>query len=161
MRGTTPDQFGAYERILLLLDQSPCGEVFRIGIGYLLVPLSSSNSSASVHPELTLAYWFLGVLLALRLVPVVIRKTLPFPERVVTVWSERRQIAKRFDSYQWRKLIWFGVGLSAYAVSVGRFRGPSAVLTILCVIGGLLGAWAWARARRQKTVTGSTAQQEG
>ena len=122
------DEFSAYERTLLLLDQSPCGELYRIAIGYFLVPLSSSSSSASVHPELTLACWFLGVLLALRLVPVVIRKILPFPERVVAVWAERRQIAKRFDSYQWRKLVWFGIGLSAYAVSVRRFDGPSAVL---------------------------------
>jgi hypothetical protein len=155
MRPSSLDQFSAYERILVLLDQSPCGEVYRIAIGYFLVPLSLSNSSASNHPGLSLACWFLGVLLALRLVPVVIRRILPFPERVLAVWAERRKIAKRFDSYQWRKLVWFGVGLSAYAVSVRRFDGPSAVLTVLCLIGGVLGALAW----RQKTVTAGAAQE--
>lgn len=153
MSANSPDQFRAYERIMVLLDQFPCGAVYRIAIGYFLVPLSS-YFFASVHPGLSLVSWFLGVLLALRLVPVVFRRILPFPERVIAVWAERRQMAKRFDSYQWRKLVWFGVGLSAYAVSSRQFGGTSAALTVFCVLGGALGIWAW----RQRTVAGSAAQ---
>jgi hypothetical protein len=165
MSGPDSAEFSAYERILLLIDESPCAEVFRIAIGYFLVPLSSSSSFESTHPALNLAYWFFGVLLALRLVPVVIRQILPFPQRVAAVWVERRQIAKRFDSYQWRKLVWFGIGLSAYALSMRRLDGAGAVLTVLCLIGGVLGALAWRQrsigplAGRAGTVAGKAAQE--
>ena len=47
MSGPDSAEFSAYERILLLLDQSPSAELFRIAIGYFLVPLSSSSSFAS------------------------------------------------------------------------------------------------------------------
>lgn len=154
MSANSPDPFRADERILLLLDQFPCGAAYRIAIGYFLVPLSS-YLPASVHPGWNLASWFLGVLLALRLVPVVIRKILPFPERVIAVWAERRQIAKHFDSYQWRKLVWFGVGLAAYALSSRQFGGASAALTVFCVAGGALGILAW----RHRSVTGRPAQE--
>jgi hypothetical protein len=142
MRANSTDQFRAYERILVLLDQFPFGAVYRIALGFLLVPLASTFP-ISVHPGLSLASWFLGVLLALRLVPVVFRRILPFSERVTAVWAARRQTAKRFDSYQWRKLVWFGVGLSAHAVSSRQFSGPSAILAVFCVVGGALGVLAW------------------
>jgi hypothetical protein len=141
MKANSPGQFRAYERAMVLLDQFPCGAVYRIAIGYFLVPLSS-YFFIGVHPGLSLVLWFLGVLLALRLVPVVLRRILPFPERVTAVWEERRRMAKRFDSYQWRKLVWFGVGLSAYSLSSGRFDGTSAALTVFCVVGGALGIFA-------------------
>jgi hypothetical protein len=147
MSADSPDPFRPYERILLLLDQFPCGAVYRIAIGYVLVPLSSTFP-VSVHPGWNLASWFLGVLLALRLVPVVVRKVLPFSERVTAVWVQRRQIAKRFDSYQWRKLVWFGVGLSTYAIASRQIDGPGAVLALFCLAGGALGALAW----RQRTL---------
>jgi hypothetical protein len=142
MKTDSPDPVRPYERGLLLLDQFPCGAVYRIAIGYVLVPLSSAFP-VSVHAEWNLASWFLGVLLALRLVPVVIRKILPFPERAIAVWTQRRQIAKRFDSYQWRKLIWFGIGLAAYAVSSRQFGGAIAALTVFCLLGGALGTFFW------------------
>jgi hypothetical protein len=146
MSADSPDRFPAYERIAVLLDQSPYGAIYRIAIGYFLVPLST-HFPLSVRPGLSLASWFVGVLLALRLVPVVLRKVLPFSQRAIAVWAERRQIAKRFDSYQWRKLVWFGIGLSAYAVSSRQFGGTSAALTVFCVAGGVLGILAW----RQKS----------
>jgi hypothetical protein len=154
MKPNSLDQSRAYERILVLLDQFPYGAAYRIAIGYFLVPLSS-HFPISVHPGLSLASWLLGVLLALRLLPYVIRKNLPFPERVVAVWQERREIAKRFDSYQWRKLIWFGVGLLAYAASSRHFGGTSAALAVFCVTGGALGVFAW----RRRAVTGRAANE--
>jgi hypothetical protein len=150
MNANSPDQFRAYERMLIGLDQFPFGAVYRIAIGYFLVPLST-YVPLSVHPGLSLASWFVGVLLALRLVPVVFRRILPFPERLTAVWAKRRQNANRFDSYQWRKLIWFGVGLSAYAASSRQFGGTSAVLTVFCVAGGALGILAWQKAVRGRS----------
>jgi hypothetical protein len=143
----SPDELLAYERILVLLDESPCAAVYRIAIGWLLGPLSHTFP-ASVHPGWSLAWWFLGVLVALRLLPVVLRRVLPFPQRVIAVWADRRQLAKRFDSYQWRKLIWFGVGLAAYALASRQFDGATVALTLFCILGGALGAWAW----RQRTM---------
>jgi hypothetical protein len=140
------DQFRSYERIAVLLDQFPYGAVYRIAIGYFLVPLSTSFP-LSVRPGLSLASWLVGVLLALRLVPVVLRKLLPFSQSAIAVWAQRRQIAKRFDSYQWRKLVWFGIGLSAYAVSSSDL-GDTTAYTVFCVAGGVLGMLVWAQRPR-------------
>lgn len=146
MSTDSPDQFRSYERIAVLLDQFPYGAVYRIAIGFFLAPLST-YFPLSARPGLSLALWLVGVLLALRLVPVVLRKVLPFSQPAIAIWAQRRQIAKRFDSYQWRKLVWFGVGLSAYAVASTEFGGTSAAPTVFCVAGGVLGMLAW----RQKS----------
>ncbi len=106
--------------------------------------------SAARDPGLSLVLWFICILFSLRLVPAVLRKVLPFSQEVTAVWAERRTMAKRFDSYQWRKLFWFGLGLSAYAVTSGHLGGVGAAVTVFCLIGGGLGSFVWKR----RTATG-------
>ena len=58
---------------------------------------------------------FLALLIGLRVGPAVLRKVLPFSAEAKQIWLDRRQIAKKYDSYQWQKLFWVGLGLLPYA----------------------------------------------
>jgi hypothetical protein len=134
----------AHERILVLIEHSPWSALYRLGIGSVMLPLfyrlfGKDDSGWYV------VLWFIGVLLALRLLPAVFRKALPFSREVRDIWIERRKTAKRFDSYQWRKLIWLGIGLAGYAVLSGNSGGIVGALTVFCLISGGVGTLIWRR----------------
>ena len=118
------------DRLLLGVDEGLSSVLVRAALGYFVVPLWSYATGVST-PDWTLLPFFLGVLVASRLVPGVLRKVVKFPEAVCAVWTERRQLAKRFDSFQWQKLLGIGVGLLLYAVVTSN-RSP--------VLFGLAGA---------------------
>lgn len=90
----------------------------------------------------------LAVLAALRVGPAIVRRVFRFPDDVREVWAERRQLAKRYDSYQWRKLFWLGVGLCAY-LALRRDGQPGKLgLSLACLLGGVAGSLVWAKRRR-------------
>ena len=86
---------------------------------------------------------FVGLLIALRVVPAVVRHILPFSAEVKQIWVERRMIAKRHNSYQWQKLFWIGLGLLPYAVIGDGLRNGELVVTFTCMIGGIAGLLCW------------------
>src|SRR5262245_5510620 len=94
LMGTTlPAKIRAHERILVLIDQPPLSPFYRIGIGYVMLPLFYrllGKDASSWY----LMLWFIGVLFALRLLLAVLRKALPFSQEVRDIWVERRQTAK-------------------------------------------------------------------
>jgi hypothetical protein len=141
---TLPDKIRVHERILVLIDQFPWSALYRIGIGYVMLPLFYRLFEKGA-PGWCLILWFTGVLFALRLLPAVFRKVFPVSQEVRDVWVERRQTAKRFDSYQWRKLVWFGIGLAGYAVLSGNSVGIVGALTLFCLISGGVGVLIWRR----------------
>ena len=73
-----------------------------------LLLLRSEGSGWMLVPFLLL------VLLLLRVVLAVVRKVVPFSPELQEAWSERRRMAKLYDSYQWRKMLWIGAGLALY-----------------------------------------------
>lgn len=87
----------------------------------------------------TLVPFFAAILLAVRVVPIGLRRVVPFSESLAAVWMERRQMAKQFDSYQWQKLFWIGWGLAAYAVVSGERFSALVLLTSFCLLSGALG----------------------
>lgn len=129
-----------HEQFLVRIEQCPWSAVYRIGIGYVLLPAYYQLFGHN-EPDLHLLIWFLAVLFLLRLLPGVLRKALPFSQEMREIWKERRQIAKHHDSYQWEKLIWFGFGLAAYALSLGNIGSTASALTGFCLIGGGLGLY--------------------
>src|SRR5712691_1685328 len=144
MKTTPLAKICAHERILVLIEQPPWSTFYRIGIGYVMLPLFY-RLFGNDDPVWRLVLWFIGILFALRLLPAAFRKVLPFSREVRDVWVERRQIAKRFDSYQWRKLIWFGIGLAGYAGLSGNFGVMVGMLTAFCLISGAVGVLIWRR----------------
>lgn len=142
MADTSPTQLGALERSVLSVERFPWSAIYRTAVGYWMLPLFL-HLSAKDDPGWSVLPWFVALLLTIRLLAAVLRKLLPFSKEVTAAWAERRVLAKRFDSYQWRKLFWFGVGLAAYSASSGKLAWPTAALTAFCLIGGALGFLAW------------------
>lgn len=132
------------EHGLTLIENAPWCALYRVAIGYGTQPLYSKLVGGDVSGW-WLGLWFVSLLMALRFGPAILRAVLPLSEGVKAVWAERRRIAKRFDSYQWRKLIWFGAGLAAYVAWSGSVTQPGIALTVFCLVGGGLGEMTWRR----------------
>jgi hypothetical protein len=139
------------------VETPPWHAAYRLAIGFCLVPLFAlwRGDHGSDWRLLPL---FLVVLLALRLVPVIIRRVLPVSGGVQAHWAQQRLLAKRADSYQWRKLVCFGLGLAAYLAMEGRADVIPAALAIACLLAGGLGAWRWRRLARSEPVIAAFVQ---
>jgi hypothetical protein len=134
----------AHERFLVALEQQPWSGLYRVGIGYLLAPSFCYLASSEVL-DWRFVVWFGVVLFALRVVPLVVRKMVPFSDEVGRIWMARRQRAKEYDSYQWRKLTWLGLGLALYGITSGNQSRMIVTITAFCLSGGLLGLACWSR----------------
>lgn len=133
------------ERFLINLERWPWSAISRVVLGLVIPPVFGGLSGGGDRVSTYLAL-FVGLLLALRVVPVVLRRVLPFSVEVKQMWAERRDIAKRYDSYQWQKLFWIGLGLLPYAIIGDRLRNGELVVTLICLIGGSAGLLFWWRA---------------
>ena len=135
-----------------LIDQYPWGALYRIGLGYV-IPLIYHLIFSKEDSGWFLVLWFLCCLIAFRVLPMVLRKLLPFTKEAREIWIERRKIAKRYDSYQWRKLFWLGIGMACYVAASGAWDGIVGALTAFCIIGGGLGVVFWWRRCAAENIT--------
>src|SRR5215470_16754697 len=103
------------EQFLLRLDSGPWSAVSRVALGFCIPPVFRALSSGLDQIWITLTL-FVALLIALRVVPALLRAVLPFSAETKGIWFQRRQIAKLHDSYQWQKLFWMGLGLLASAM---------------------------------------------
>lgn len=145
MKATPSSTTTPVEDLLLHVDEPPFDAFVRIAIGFVTLPvlervtqLSGLESSRWVFVPL-----FLGVLVMLRLVPALVRKLLPFSPSIKSVWAERRQLAVRYDSYQWQKLFWIGLGLVGYAGVSDRLWSVQGCLAAACLVSGAFGLASW------------------
>jgi FtsH-binding integral membrane protein len=130
------------ESIALKLDTAPINAIWRLLLGVALFPIYASVWKSSVPKWLFLLY-ILFVLLSLRIVPLVLRKIMRFSSDAQTIWSDRRQLAKIYDSYQWRKLFWIGLGLAAYLRYANVHDQFATAIAWLFTIGGAIGLFTW------------------
>ena len=132
----------AVERLLYRMETPPWSAVYRFAIGFAVVPVFSLGRPGGSADWLVVAF-FLTVMAALRVVPAIMRGVLPFSQAARTHWARRRRLAKRYDSYQWRKLLWIGVGLWAYLMLTGRPGVAESALAIACLATGGAGTVIW------------------
>jgi hypothetical protein len=130
------------EHFLIKLDSWPWSAISRVVLGLGIPPVFRALSAGRDGVGTSLAL-FIGLLIALRVVPAVLRRALPFSVETKELWTERRQIAKRYDSYQWQKLFWIGLGLLPYSIIGDGLRNGELVLVFICLIGGGVGLWFW------------------
>jgi hypothetical protein len=132
------------ERLLIALDTWPWSAISRVVLGFGIPPVfrALSGNGDSVWTFLAL---FVGLLIALRVVPLVLRRLLPFSVEAKKIWADRRFMAKRHDSYQWQKLFWIGLGLLSYAPIGAGLREGEIVIMLICLIGGGAGLFLWQR----------------
>src|SRR6185503_18005416 len=107
MNTMSNSQMSVAERMVLSLETPPWDSLYRAVIGACLMP-GFYQVAGGDYSLWKLFGFFLVVLVALRLVPGMLRRVLPFSREVKSVWADRRTLARRYDSYQWRKL--FGLG---------------------------------------------------
>jgi hypothetical protein len=137
-------QLPSHERLVVLLDDYPWIAFCRVGEGYVMLSLVSLACGNDYHGWCVIGV-FLGALLTLRLVPVVLRRCLPFSSEVRAIWAERRQLTKRFDSYQWQKVFWLGVGMASNAIMSAKVSEMVVALIAFCLTAGGLGILSWRR----------------
>jgi hypothetical protein len=83
------------------------------------------------------------LLFSIRIAPAAIRKVLPLSHEAKAVWAERRQIAKRYDSFQWQKLFFVGLGLTCYILVSREFLTSTIAVSVFCVVFGTIGLLRW------------------
>jgi hypothetical protein len=145
------------ERFLVDLDSGPSSAVSRVALGLCIPPVFRALSGGSDRIWIDLVL-FLALLIGLRVGPAVLRKILPFSAEAKQIWSDRRQIAKLHDSYQWQKLFWVGLGLLPWAIAGGGLKTGEWVLTAMCLIGGGAGLLIWRRINATPVVAQLKAQ---
>ncbi len=134
----------SFSRLLLQLDVFPLGAVWRAGVGAVALPMFRLACGGPCGFWST-AGLFLAFLMAVRAVPLVLRRLVRPDDHVRETWSSRRRLGKEFDSYQWQKLLWFGVGLLLWVVVADTPARGEIGLTIFCLVGGALGLFFWRR----------------
>ena len=153
MKTPTPQVLTPFEQLLIAIETSPWDAVQRVAVGFVMLPALQRLWRAD-PPGWALVPFLLAVLLMLRLVPAAIRGLLPFSDQVRRVWFERRQIAKRYDSYQWKKLFWIGLGLASYTALSGQFTPSRIAVSAICLLSGALGLARWRTVAPRRTATG-------
>jgi hypothetical protein len=139
-----PGSLSSFSRLLLQLDEFPLGAIWRAAVGAVAFPIFRLACGGACGFWSTAAL-FLGLLMAVRAVPLVLRRLVRPDPQLREIWASRRRLAKEFDSYQWQKLLWIGVGLLLWVVQTDTPARGEIVLTIFCLTGGALGLFFWRR----------------
>jgi hypothetical protein len=139
---TISRELGAVDKLLVVADSAVWGGLFRVAIGFVTIP-AMLRVHGDTHSGWALVPFLLAVLLMLRVIPAALRRLLPFSDAVLQIWGERRQIAKRHDSYQWQKLLWIGTGLALYVVFSGQFFTARIAVASMCLLAGTAGFARW------------------
>jgi hypothetical protein len=132
------------DRLFVALDESPSAQLSRLALGSAVVPLWARLAGDDA-PGWTLVLFFLVSLAMLRVVPLAVRMVMPFADGTKKIWAERRQLAKRYDCYQWQKMLWIGLGMLASSVMTGERSSLVLSLATLCVVSGTAGSIVWRR----------------
>ena len=131
-----------FNKVLISIDRSPFDAVLRCLLGFVCIPLLLFLGM-DVHSGWILTTGLLLLMLSLRIVPVVLRKLLPLSPEVKAVWAERRNIAKRYDSFQWQKLFFIGIGLVCYMLVSRQMFTSTIAVSSLCIVFGAIGLVRW------------------
>ncbi len=139
---TNAPRIGSIERVLLKIDEGAFGALYRVMIGFATLP-TMSFLLGDDGSDWALVPYLLFLLLLLRLVPAVIRRLVPISDALREAWAARRRLAKRYDSYQWRKLMWIGAGLALYIGVTGELSAVRIAVCSVCLLAGVAGMARW------------------
>ena len=133
---------GIAEMALLSLDVGVLGALYRVVIGFAALPAMTAVLGRGTS-DWMLVPFLLAILLLQRLGPAVLRRLLPVSSAAKDIWAQRRRTAKRYDSYQWRKLVWVGVGLMLYIAVSGQVSSIRTGIGLACLLAGAAGMVRW------------------
>jgi hypothetical protein len=131
------------DKVLINLDIGAPGALLRVVLGLLLVPaLDAVHADAGLW--LTSA-WLLAALFGIKVVAAAARKALPASALVRSHWEWRRNLARYYDSYQWRKLLWLGVGIMIGGAMGWPGTETQWLLGVVCFASGAVAEILWRR----------------
>ena len=134
---------GLLETVLMNVDIGPPGALLRVALGFLLLPTLQLLTPAP--GRWTAVGSFLFMLLAVKAAAAIARRVLPVSAVVRSHWEWRRELARHHDSYQWRKLLWIGIGLLTGAAVGGSGTTIQWMLGAVCVLAGGVAEVFWRR----------------
>lgn len=142
MNPITESRMRPADRVLLALDRSPWDVCYRALIGFGLTPLFLRTIGG--HGDTWRLFLFLLVTLAaMRIVPGLVRRLIPVSDHVKVVWADRRMVARRYDSYQLRKLLGIGIGWALFLLIEPEVWWGAMWLALAGIAIGLLGLAFW------------------
>jgi len=130
------------ELFLIKLDATPWNVLWRVVLGFYIPSIIRLVAGGSGSVLFSVSIFF-ALLVALRVVPAVLRHVLHFSPDATEVWRRRRRIGKLYDCYQWQKLFWLGLGMLPHSFGVGDFRFAISLLVIFCLGLGGVGLFGW------------------
>lgn len=142
MSQTSNDSLTGTAKLIGSIDEMPALLVCRAAVGYC-IPIVFEALFPRQPRGGRFVVVFLGTLLALRIGAGVVRRLLPFPASLKRLWAERRVLAGRYDSFQWRKAAGLGLGLGAQLIVSGNQETVPWVLAVVFMVGGLIAWWRW------------------
>jgi len=131
------------ERTLISFDVGVPGAVLRIALGFLLMP-ALQRLRLDPRPWTVVAA-LLVMLFAVKVFAAVGRCVVQATNVVRQHWEWRRNLARYHDSYQWRKLVWVGIGLLIGAVLGSPGTTIQWVLGAVCCMAGGAAEVLWRR----------------
>ncbi len=147
MNSANTNQLSGIEKLLWLLDENPLHTLHRALIGACLLP-AHDLLMGRWNGVWRFAMFFFVTLLALRIGVGVVRVAFPASAALKQAWRERRTLSKAYDSYQWRKLSGYGMGLLLYLIYSGRGYGSergALYFASACLVAGIAGRIFWSR----------------
>jgi len=136
------EAISSVNKALIALGAPPVDALYLVVIGFVTIAILSRLQGRDKTGWLLVPF-LLGVMLMVRVIPALLRHLLPFPAPVLRAWADRRQISKHYDSYQWRKLFWIGLGLGLYTALAGQPSTARIVVSLVCLLSGVLGLVRW------------------
>jgi hypothetical protein len=124
------------------LDVGPMGALWRTALG-----AAFAYALSRVLPNAggwTAVACLAGTLLALKAAAAGGRRFVRSP-RARDEWVWRRMLASDYDSYQWRKLLWVGLGILVARSIAGTSSAWEIPVGLGCVASGAVGELAWRR----------------
>jgi hypothetical protein len=133
------------DKALINFDVGVPGAVLRIALGFLLVPALHVLGPAPGPSAVVVS--LLAMLFAVKVAAAVGRRVVPASNVVRSHWEWRRNLARYHDSYQWRKLVWFGMGLIMCAILWVPETKIQWLLGATCLVAGGAAEVVWRRQR--------------
>ena len=133
------------EKVLVNLDIGIPGALLRVVLGALFVPVVETlRPGAGLG---TLSALLIVALFAVKVAAAAGRKAVPASTGVRAHWEWRRNLARYYDSYQWRKLVWFGIGIVIGAATASPGTRQQWILGLVCAAAGAIAEPLWRRHR--------------
>jgi len=155
--GAIGQAFKGVEKPLIAMGTLPWDALWRAAASFSMLPMLAWLGYR--HPSgWILILDLLALLIGMRICPAIIRKVFPFPPSVKQIWTRRRALAKAYDSYQWQKLLYVGIGLAAYLSLSRMFGAFNIILCSFCIVSGGAGLFRWRVVARQLNNVGTRSQ---